>query len=180
MCEAMLLPSTMTQQPMANSVSSPCKAGSSQPTTVNLRASPYRPPHTLKSPRKRSHRPINRSIAQAAEVVAVPEPEAKTAQERKKKIAIFVEPSPFSHVSGKPFSSAPILTTFELVMNSRIVKVAPRCIRGTVPKQAVVALSCATFAVTGQPYAAQSGSLAPCCGGTCIEMHKPLSFMLQA
>ena len=102
MCEAMLLPSTMTQQPMANSVSSPCKAGSSQPTTVNLRASPYRPPHTLKSPRKRSHRPINRSIAQAAEVVAVPEPEAKTAQERKKKIAIFVEPSPFSHVSGKP------------------------------------------------------------------------------
>ena len=143
MCEAMLLPSTITQQPMANSVSSPCKAGSSQPTTVNLRASPYRPPHTLKSPRKRSHRPINRSIAQAAEVVAAPEPEAKTAQERKKKIAIFVEPSPFSHVSGNPLLCS-LSTKFELVMNSRVIKVARRCIRGTVPKQAVVALSCAT------------------------------------
>ena len=110
----MLLPSTITQQPMANSVSSPCKAGSSQPTTVNLRASPYRPPHTLKSPRKRSHRPINRSIAQTAEVVAAPEPEAKAVQERKKKIAIFVEPSPFSHVSGNPLGCS-LSITFELV-----------------------------------------------------------------
>ena len=94
----MLLPSTVTQQPMANSVSSPCKAGSNQLNTVNLRASPYRPPSVLKSPRRRSHRGINKTIAQAAEVVSEPEPIA--AQEPKKKIAIFVEPSPFSHVSG--------------------------------------------------------------------------------
>ena len=43
---------------------------------------------------------MNRAIAQAAEVVATPE--AMQAQEPKKKIAIFVEPSPFSHVSGRP------------------------------------------------------------------------------
>ncbi|CAL5228626.1 g11792 [Coccomyxa viridis] len=83
---------------MANSVSSPCKAGSTQLNTVNLRASPYRPPSVLKSSRRRSHRGINKTIAQAAEVVS--EPEAIAAQVPKKKIAIFVEPSPFSHVSG--------------------------------------------------------------------------------
>ena len=94
----MLLPSTITQQPMANTVSSPCKAGSTQLNTVNLRASPYRPPSVLRNPRRRSQRPINRTIAQAAEVVAVPSADA--AKEPKKKIAIFVEPSPFSHVSG--------------------------------------------------------------------------------
>ena len=99
MCEAMLLPGTITQQPMANSVSSPCKAGSTQLNTVNLRASPYRPPTVLKSPQPRTNRAVNRAIAQAAEVVATPE--AYAAQEPKKKIAIFVEPSPFSHVSGK-------------------------------------------------------------------------------
>jgi hypothetical protein len=101
MCEAMFLPGTMTQQPMANSVSSPCKAGSTQLNTVNLRASPYRPSTVLKSPKPRTNRRVNRAIAQAAEVVATPE--AFAAQEPKKKIAIFVEPSPFSHVSGKTF-----------------------------------------------------------------------------
>ena len=99
MCEAMLLPGTITQQPMANSVSSPCKAGSTQLNTVNLRASPYRPPTLLKSSQPRTNRAVNRAIAQAAEVVATPE--AYAAQEPKKKIAIFVEPSPFSHVSGR-------------------------------------------------------------------------------
>ena len=99
MCEAMLLPGTITQPMMANSVSSPCKAGSTQLNTVNLRASPYRPPTVLKSPQPRTKRAVNRAIAQAAEVVATPE--AYAAQEPKKKIAIFVEPSPFSHVSGK-------------------------------------------------------------------------------
>lgn len=99
MCEAMRLPSTVTQQPMANPVNGPCKAGSTQLNTVNLRASTYRPPSLLKgSQQKRSHRKINRTIAQAAEVVAAPE--LTPAQEPKKKIAIFVEPSPFSHVSG--------------------------------------------------------------------------------
>ena len=53
MCEAMLLPGTITQQPLANSVSSPCKAGSTQLNTVNLRVSPYRPPAVLKSPQPR-------------------------------------------------------------------------------------------------------------------------------
>lgn len=99
MCEAMLLPGTITQQPMASSVSSPCKAGSTQLNTVNLRASPYRPPTLLKRSQPRATRAVNRAIAQAAEVVATPE--AYAAQEPKKKIAIFVEPSPFSHVSGR-------------------------------------------------------------------------------
>ena len=104
MCEAMLLPNcTITQQPMANSMGSPCKAGSTQLNTVNLRASTFRPSTLLKSPQARTHRTINRVIKQAAEGVAAPEVNA--AQEPKKKIAIFVEPSPFSHVSGKSITS---------------------------------------------------------------------------
>jgi hypothetical protein len=40
--------------------------------------------------------------AQASEVLALPEDNVAEDQNRKKKIAIFVEPSPFSHVSGIP------------------------------------------------------------------------------
>lgn len=90
----MLLPSTM--QP---SVAAPtCKPGTVT-HGVNLRVSTFRPPNLVRSSVTQERRPSRKPIAAAAEVVGVPEVVA--AQEQKKKIAIFVEPSPFSHVSGR-------------------------------------------------------------------------------
>ena len=89
----MLLPSA--HLPQHNSVGSPCKTGSG---AVVVRVSTYRPPNVLRGSVSQERRPIRKSIAAAAEVV--PASEVIQAQEQKKKIAIFVEPSPFSHVSG--------------------------------------------------------------------------------
>ena len=94
MSEAMLLPTTM-QPPVAAPT---CKPGTVA-HGVNLRVSTFRPPNLVRTSVAQERRPSRKPKAAAAEVVSVPEVVA--AQEQKKKIAIFVEPSPFSHVSGR-------------------------------------------------------------------------------
>ena len=89
----MLLPTTLMQQQSAST--SPCKGGSG---AVVVRVSTFRPPNVLRGTVAQERRPTRKCVAPAAEVV--PASEVIGAQEQKKKIAIFVEPSPFSHVSG--------------------------------------------------------------------------------
>ena len=99
MCEVMLLPSTITQHQSTASASSTCKPGSTS-HGVNVRVSTFRPPNLPRTPVAFRRRPATLIAAQAAEVLSVPEADNIAAQDVKKKIAIFVEPSPFSHVSG--------------------------------------------------------------------------------
>ncbi|EIE20061.1 UDP-Glycosyltransferase/glycogen phosphorylase [Coccomyxa subellipsoidea C-169] len=93
----MLLPNTITQHQSSASAGSTCKPGS---TSLTLRVSTFRPPNVTRKSIAQKRRPATVTSAQAAEVLAVPQPEKADAHEEKKKIAIFVEPSPFSHVSG--------------------------------------------------------------------------------
>lgn len=96
----MLLQNTTMQHPSSASISSTCK-GTSAVHGVNLRVSAYRPANLVRSPPTQKRRTAPKPSAQAAEVVAAPEQSSADDQNKKKKIAIFVEPSPFSHVSGK-------------------------------------------------------------------------------
>lgn len=68
---------------------------------MNLRVSTFRPQNLPRTPVAQRRRPVTQITAQGAEVLSIPEADNTAAQDEKKKIAIFVEPSPFSHVSGK-------------------------------------------------------------------------------
>lgn len=65
-----------------------------------MRVSTFRPQNLPRTPVIHRRNPARLISAQAAEVLSVPEADNIAAQDEKKKIAIFVEPSPFSHVSG--------------------------------------------------------------------------------
>ncbi|CAL8471117.1 g10659 [Coccomyxa elongata] len=95
----MLLHSTITQHQSTASASSTCKPASTS-HGVNLRVSTFRPQNLPRTPVAHRRRPATQISAQAAEVLSIPEADNSAAQDEKKKIAIFVEPSPFSHVSG--------------------------------------------------------------------------------
>lgn len=106
----MLLPSTITQHQSAASTSGTCKSGSAS-LGVNLRVSTFRPPNVTRTSIVQKRRAANVTAVQAAEILAVPEPEKLNAYEEKRKIAIFVEPSPFSHVSGNFIMVAPSISS---------------------------------------------------------------------